>query len=93
MRSAALASAAVAGFGLAELSPVEAAKGVTAPTFLYQVHDDALTRPDDVQAIFDNIPTERQLHWIHGSTARWDGYVRFQREPKQVLDWFATYMN
>lgn len=38
---------AVAGFALADLSPVEAAKRVTVPTFLYQVHDDALTRPGD----------------------------------------------
>lgn len=84
---------AVAGFGLADLSPVDAAKGVTVPTFLYQVHDDVLTRPSDVQAIFDNIPVEKKLHWIHGSTARWDGYTYFQREPEQILDWFATYMD
>jgi hypothetical protein len=26
------------------------------PTFLYQVHDDVLTEPGDVQTMFDNIP-------------------------------------
>ncbi|MFD4643543.1 alpha/beta hydrolase family protein [Lentzea sp. NPDC058436] len=83
---------AVAGFGLADLSPVEAAKSVTVPAFLYQVHDDLLTRPADVRSMFDNVPAEKELHWIRGTTARWDGYLHFQREPRQALDWFAKFM-
>ncbi|MGW2338083.1 alpha/beta hydrolase family protein [Streptomyces sp. NPDC001685] len=80
-------------FGFDDMSPVEAAKSVTVPTFLYQVHDDPMTRPSDVQAMFDNIPIEeKKLLWIHGTTARWDGYLHFQREPEQMLEWFATYM-
>ena len=84
---------AVASFTLAELSPVAAAKGVTVPTFVYQVHDDVLTRPSDVQSVFDNIPVAKKLHWVHGTTRRWDGYLYFQREPRPMLDWFATYMH
>ncbi|MFF3484252.1 alpha/beta hydrolase family protein [Streptomyces sp. NPDC002701] len=84
---------AVASFGLADMSPVEAAKNVMVPTFLYQVHDDLLTRPSDVQAIFDNIPADKKLTWIHGTTRRWDGYLHFQREPQQMLEWFATHMS
>lgn len=83
----------ITSFSLQELSPVQAAKSITVPTLIYQVHDDAMTRPDDVQAIFDNIPAEdKELFWVRGTTRRWDGYTYFQREPKLVLDWFETHM-
>lgn len=50
------------------------------PTFLYQVRDDLYTRPDDIQAMFDNIPiANKKLHWIEGTTRRWDGYTYFLR--------------
>lgn len=63
------------------------------PTFLYQVHDDVLTHPSDVQAMFDNIPVnDKQLQWIHGTTRRWDGYLEFQRRPEPMLEWFAKHM-
>ena len=80
-------------FTFDEMSPVGAARSVTVPTFLYQVHDDLLTRPSDVQAMFDNIPVaDKKLVWIEGTTARWDGYLHFQREPEQMLEWFDTHM-
>lgn len=83
----------VTSFNLADLSPLEAAKHVMVPTLVYQVHDDVMTHPRDVQEIFDNIPVaEKKLFWIQGSTRRWDGYLYFQREPAQILDWFTTYM-
>src|SRR5580700_5815255 len=44
------------GIGFARRAPTEWAKHVCVPTFLYQVHDDLLTRPNDVQTMFDNIP-------------------------------------
>jgi hypothetical protein len=32
--------------------------------------------------MFDNIPVaEKKLQWIEGTTARWDGYMEFQRRP------------
>jgi hypothetical protein len=41
----------------------------------FKVHDDALTKPTDVQQIFDNVPVnDKKLFWIEGSTRRWDGY-------------------
>ncbi|KWI54700.1 hypothetical protein WT72_17865 [Burkholderia pseudomultivorans] len=80
-------------FDFDQMSPVKAAGKMTLPTFIYQVHDDLLTSPSDVQAIFDNIPTpKKHLHWIHNTTRRWDGYLYFQREPEQMLKWFAEYM-
>lgn len=80
-------------FSFDEMSPVSAAKHVRVPTFLYQVRDDALTRPDDIIAIFDNIPiVEKQLHWIDGTKSRWDGYTFFQKHPQKMLDWFDRFM-
>jgi uncharacterized protein len=73
--------------------PQEWASNVRVPTFLYQVRDDVLTRPSDVQAMFDNIPVaDKKLQWIHGTTRRWDGYLEFQRRPEPMLDWFAKHM-
>jgi hypothetical protein len=52
-----------------------------------------LTEPDDVQAMFDNIPVpDKKLQWIGGTTHRWDGYLEFQRRPVPMLDWFAAHM-
>jgi uncharacterized protein len=79
--------------GLDERIPQEWAKSVRVPTFLYQVRDDRLTHPSDVQAIFDNIPIAgKKLQWIEGTTARFDGYLEFQRRPQPALDWFAQHM-
>lgn len=81
------------GIGFAARSPQEWARNVRVPTFLYQVRDDVLTHPSDVQTMFDNIPVaDKKLQWIEGTTARWDGYLEFQRRPEPMLDWFATHM-
>jgi uncharacterized protein len=79
-------------FTLDQFSPVPWAKNVKIPTFLYQVRDDLYTRPDDIQTMYDNIPiADKKLYWIEGTTRRWDGYAYFQREPRQMLDWFARF--
>jgi uncharacterized protein len=81
------------GIGFARRAPTEWAKHVCVPTFLYQVHDDLLTRPNDVQTMFDNIPVaEKKLQWINGTSARWDGYLEFQRRPRPMMDWFEKHM-
>ncbi|MGA7924924.1 MAG: hypothetical protein WCA20_02890 [Candidatus Sulfotelmatobacter sp.] len=81
------------GIGFARRAPTEWAKNVCVPTFLYQVHDDLLTRPNDVQTMFDNIPVaDKKLQWINGTTARWDGYLEFQRRPLPMMDWFERHM-
>jgi uncharacterized protein len=80
--------------GLERRIPQEWAKNVRVPTFLYQVRGDTLTEPEDVQAMFDNMPVaDKKLQWIEGTTARWDGYLEFQRRPQPVLDWFAQHMS
>jgi pimeloyl-ACP methyl ester carboxylesterase len=79
--------------GFARRAPREWARNVRIPNFLYQVHDDALTEPGDVQTMFDNIPVpDKGLQWVGGTTRRWDGYLEFQRHPEPMLGWFATHM-
>lgn len=68
-----------------------AAKAVL-PTFVCQVRDDRMTYPANVQVIYDALPTEKRLHWIDGTTARWDGYLEFKRRPQPMLDCFARLM-
>ena len=83
----------VTSFKLDDLSPIEAAKAIRIPSFIYQVRDDLMTYPGDVQTIFDNIPAvEKELLWIDGTTRRWDGYTYFSRHPERMLAWFAKYM-
>lgn len=83
----------ITGFKLDQMTPLEAVKSNHVPTFPYQVHDDLLTTPSDVQAIFDGIATdEKQLHWIRNTTRRWDGYLYFQRDPSLMLAWFKKYL-
>jgi hypothetical protein len=80
--------------GFARRAPQEWARNVRVPAFLYQVHDDVLTEPSDVQTMFDNIPVnDKKLHWIRGTTLRWDGYLEFQRHPQPTLEWFAKHMS
>lgn len=80
-------------FGFDQLSPVGSARAVTVPTLLYQVRNDSLTQPIDVQTIFDSLATaDKKLFWIEGTSRRWDGYNYFAKEPRQMLDWFAKYM-
>ena len=79
--------------GLERRIPQEWAKNVRVPTFLYQVRGDTLTDPSDVQTMYDNIPiADKKLQWIEGSTARWDGYLEFQRRPGPMLEWFDQHM-
>ncbi len=79
--------------GLDQRIPQKWAKNVRVPTFIYQVRGDTLTDPSDVQIMYDNLPVaDKKLQWIEGTTARWDGYLEFQRRPQPMLDWFARYM-
>jgi len=80
--------------GFARRAPQEWARNVCVPTFLYQVHDDVLTDPSDVQTMFENIPVaDKKLQWINGTSARWDGYLEFQRRPQPTLEWLDTHMS
>jgi pimeloyl-ACP methyl ester carboxylesterase len=82
-------------FSLDDMSPVNAARAVRMPALVYQARDDLMTRPEDVQAIYDAIPgpdgAAKELFWIPDTTRRWDGYLHFQRHPDRILDWIARH--
>lgn len=83
----------VTSFRIDDLSPVDAARNVRVPSFIYQVRDDRMINSAIVQTIFDNIPTpEKELYWVEGTTRRWDGYTYFSSHPEKMLAWFAKYM-
>jgi uncharacterized protein len=83
----------VTSFTLEEASPASVSKSDVIPSYIYQVRDDAMTRPSDVQRIFDKIPIkDKELFWIEGSTRRWDGYAYFAKSPDQILDWLNRHM-
>jgi uncharacterized protein len=80
------------GFHVDELSPIEYAKAVRVPTLVVQVHEDALTKPSDVQAIYNNISAkDKKLFWIEGTTRRFDGYNYLGAHPELMLGWFNSH--
>jgi uncharacterized protein len=51
-----------------------------------------MTRPRDVQSIYDAIPVEeKKLVWIQGTTRRFDGYNYLSKHPEVAIDWFAPH--
>jgi len=83
-----------ASITLDQMSPNDWARSVHIPSFIWQVRDDLMTTPADVQATYDAMPVaEKKLLWIEGTSARWDGYLEFQRRPKPMLDWLDRYMS
>ena len=66
---------------------------VRRPTYLYGVHDDSLTVPQDLEQMFNAMDTkDKELAWVYGTTARWDGYLEFQRRPEPMLEWFDRFL-
>lgn len=65
------------------------AKSITFPTYLAQVRDDVMTKPYDVQAVYDNISVkDKELFWIEGTTVRTECYRHFANNPAQIVAWF-----
>ena len=70
-----------------------AARAITFPTFVVQVHDDFVTKPYDMEAVYDAIPVEdKKLFWIEGTNIRTDAYRYFPNDPTMVIDWFDAHM-
>jgi uncharacterized protein len=70
----------------------EWARFIELPTYLFGVHDDSLTQPRDLDRMFEVLPNpDKRLAWVHGTTARWDGYLEFQRRPEPILEWLAQH--
>ena len=80
------------GFHLADVWPMEYARSVTVPTLVAQVRDDFLTKPSNVQEIYDTLSSkDKKLFWIEGTDQRFQGYNYFGQNPKLVLDWFSSH--
>jgi hypothetical protein len=53
-----------------------------------------MTRPQDVQDIYDAIPVaEKSLHWIEGTNRRFDGYNYFGVHPEVATAWFDKHVH
>jgi hypothetical protein len=47
---------------------------------------------EDVQSIYDAIrAAEKELHWIEGTTRRFDGYNYLGEHPEVAIDWFDSH--
>ena len=63
------------------------------PTLVAQVHNDFLTRPADVEAIYDHIAAaDKELFWIQDTDQRFEGYNYFGQHPERMLEWFDRRM-
>ena len=81
------------GYHLADVWPMEYARAVTVPTLVAQVRNDFLTKPSNVQEIFDTLSSrDKKLFWIEGTDQRFQGYNYFGKNPKLMLDWFSTHI-
>jgi pimeloyl-ACP methyl ester carboxylesterase len=81
------------GLKMAEMNMPQYAAAVTKPTLLLQVRDDTLTTPADVQAMYDAMPTEhKRLHWIEGTSRRFDAYNFLPQNPSIMLEWFDRFV-
>lgn len=80
------------GFHAKDLSPIDYAHSVHTPTIVLQVHHDAMTLPSDVETIYDKLGSkDKKLHWIEGTTRRFDGYNYLGQHPEVMLDWFDSH--
>jgi hypothetical protein len=83
----------IAGFSVSDTRPIDNAKHVKIPTFVIQVREDAMTFPEDIQAIFDSIPVkDKKLFWIEGTPWRFHGYTYFSEHPEQMIEWYDAHM-
>ncbi|MBP2337574.1 pimeloyl-ACP methyl ester carboxylesterase [Saccharothrix coeruleofusca] len=79
--------------GFRDRPDAEWARHVRVPTYLYGVHDDSLTEPADLERMFEVMDVrDKRLAWVRGTSARWDGYLEFQRRPQPVLEWLSRHV-
>lgn len=70
----------------------DCAKAITFPTFVAQVRDDAMTKPYDVQAVYDTLSNDdKELFWIDGTTVRTEAYRYFSNDPSRIIAWFDAH--
>ncbi|MCV6623314.1 MAG: alpha/beta hydrolase [Cellvibrionaceae bacterium] len=85
------------GYSNKEMSPHPYAPHVKVPTLIIQVREDSWSQTDkDAQVTFDNLngieSEHKKLHWIEGTSKRFDGYNFCGEQPELMLQWFEKYM-
>jgi hypothetical protein len=81
------------GYHLADVWPIDYCAAVTIPTLIAQVHNDFLTKPSNVQEIYDKLSSrDKKLFWIEGTDQRFQAYNYFGKNPALMLEWFDTHM-
>jgi pimeloyl-ACP methyl ester carboxylesterase len=81
------------GLAVNDVWPIEYSAAVTIPTLVAQVREDFLTRPLNVQEIFDRMAAkDKKLVWIEGTDLRFQGYNYFGSHPRAMLEWFDAHM-
>jgi hypothetical protein len=64
-----------------------------APQEVWLVRNDFLTKPPNVQEIYDTIfSKDKKLFWIEGRDLRFQGYNYFGTHPELMLKWFDTHI-
>jgi hypothetical protein len=59
---------------------------------LVQVHDDFMTLPSDLEAIYANFGTDdKKLLWIENTTDRFEAYRYFESKPEEMIEWFDSH--
>ena len=66
---------------------------VNTPTLLAQGLKDPWTSLDFVRAVYDTIPTEKEMYWLEETDHRFDGYNYFGDHPERMLEFFGKYLN
>ena len=91
------------GFGFSNV--LEHIDKVRVPMLFSQVREDQYTFDtgtgiNDVQVIYDQCPTEKQMVWIgtkeanpFGTGKRFDGYKYFNERPEELLAFLETYVS
>lgn len=69
-----------------------AAKLTAVPTRLVQARKDPNTNLAFVAELYENIAVEKEMYWLEEPTHRFDGYNWFADNPRDMLDWFDTYV-
>ena len=81
------------GFHVDEYDMRRYAADIRIPTLLVQVREDPVTRPSDIQAIYDGMSTDdKELLWIDGTNVRHHGYTYFAEQPERMLAWYDAHM-
>lgn len=65
---------------------------MSVPTRVVQGRKDAMANFQKVSAVYDAIPSQKDMLIIDNPAHRFDAYVWFADHPGDMLEWFDQYM-